>query len=315
MLRKINKVFKHHKLGRVDKAVKLKGGRVNPVYIVNSKYVIKFDALKRGFDKENYVLNRFKNMPLAKVMAYDASRKVVPEEYIVQTKLQGKNLSFIWPSLKESEREKIFKNLIKILKKFHKKNYGFYGDFQLKKKQQTKWSDFYARHFKKAIGLAQETKLIDKELFGLIKSFYNLNQKFLDQPKIKACFCHNDLHFANILVEKGKITGILDFDLSLAAPIDFEFEILTCFLKQPDFFVADELKKKYTKPLSSCYRWLRENYKELYEIPNIKERMSLYSIAGDMEMLWLCDKFGYGQRVKNVILTRLEETLQGNYWL
>lgn len=314
LINKIRKIFQYQQLGNVVQLVKTKGGRVNPVYVVNNKYVVKFDALKRGFNKESFILKTFKKLPLPKLLAYDASLRIIPKEYIIQTKLEGENLSFVWPSLKELEKENIFKDLIKILKRFHARPYSFYGDIFSKTQHYKKWSNFFTDHYKNAVGLAKQTGLINKTLLRSIDSFYKKNLIFLDQPAIKPCFCHNDLHFANILVQGDKISGILDFDLALAAPFDFEFNILSCFFQQPSFFVADELKTKYAKPLKSCFKWLKKYYKELDEIPHIGERMSLYSVVGDLEMLWLCGKFKYGQGVKEIIINRLKQTVQKNIY-
>ena len=310
----IKKIFQDQQLENVTQVVKLSGGRVNPVYIVNDQYVIKFDALKRGFNKESFILKTFKKLPLPKLLAHDASLRLIPQEYIIQTKLEGENLSFVWPNLNKLDQENIFKNLITILKMFHARSYGFYGDIFSKSQQFKKWSNFFAFQYKKAVGLARQTGLINKSLFRSIDSFYNKNLIFLDQPTIKPCFCHNDLHFANILVNRNKISGILDFDLALAAPFDFEFNILCCFFRQPSFFVADELKTKYSQPLKHCFAWLKKYYQELYAIPNIRERMCLYSMVGDLEMLWLCGKFKYGPDVKKIILNRLKQTVQKNIY-
>lgn len=248
---KIKTIFDYHNLGQIKEIKELKGGFINKVFLVNNEYVIKFSSKRKEFYKEDYILRNFSSLPIANYVIYDNSSEIVPEEYIIETKLEGENLGALWPSLTEIQKEQIFEEYILTLKKFHSYNFDFYGSVVLDGEHFDKWSSCFNQRYNHACNLARQTDLMSADLFKLIDSYYYANKQYLDKCS-KPSFCHNDLHFGNILVSGEKITGILDFDLSNAAPIDAEFDIPICFFKQPSFFMINEVKMHYKKPLENC---------------------------------------------------------------
>ena len=299
----IKDIFQKNKLPNIDNIEEIKSGKVNKIFSVNDKFVIKF-ALQpgRGFDKEAIVLDQIKGIPLAPLIA-------VEEKYIIQEKLKGTNMAYVWPELNDIEKENLFSQLVEIFKIMHSHHYPVYGDLINKENQFSTWRQCFGKHFQDATNCAVKSGFVSNEIIEKIKNYYQNNIHVLDDEILKPSFCHTDLIFSNILVDNGKISGILDFDLSLSAPFDFEFEIPLSFFKLPQFFMPDNVKNKYQKPLTECFVWLKKYYSEIYQIKNITKRLDLYSVAGNMFMIYLCDIFGYDNSMKQSILQNLLSTL------
>ncbi len=315
MEKKINTILLNVGLKKIRTLRELEGGKWGNKFLIDDDLIVKLNPNDSDeFSKENFILSRFQTLPVPRLIKYDNSRTLIPEEYIIESRLEGTNLSLVWPDMNEEEREGIFKDLIRILKQFHKTRFDFYGDFVDKSKRYAKWSDFIEDRYNTNKRLAREMKILDEKDFSIIHDFYLQNKEYLTS-EIRPCFCHGDVHFNNILVAGGKITGILDFDLSQAAPLDYEFDLPICFFRQPTFFLDDKLNNRYTKPLKKCEIWLRKYYPSLFEISHIKERLGLYSVLSDLKMLWLCKPFGYGDDVKKIIKNRILETVKNGFRL
>lgn len=308
MKNKINKLFLNAGLEKIETVEELKHGKWGNKFLVNKQYIVKLNSKAEDiFEKEIFVLNRFQNLPVPKLVKYDNSRKLIPEEYIIERKIKGLNLSSLWLQINKKQKESIFKQLILILKTFHKIKFDFYGDIVSNNKFKN-WSGFLDLRYNTNKELAKKVNVLSKHEFELIDNFYKENKKYLDKPRIPPCFCHCDIHFNNILANNGNVSGILDFDLSCAAPFDYEFDLPICFFRQPSFW-------EYKKPLVNCEVWLKKYYPAVYKIPHIKERLGIYSIASDMKMLWLCKPFGYGDDVKKVIKKRILTTIKNGFKL
>ena len=95
-----------------------------------------------------------------------------------------------------------------------------------------------------------------------------------------------DAHFDNILVSNNKIVGLLDFERTKLASVDFVLDIVSRMVSQPKKYMSKSgekyaKKKDYAKLLV----WYEEFYPELFMFDNLDKRLLLYSIGHDLAEL------------------------------
>jgi aminoglycoside phosphotransferase (APT) family kinase protein len=90
---------------------------------------------------------------------------------------------------------------------------------------------------------------------------------------------HGDLHGSNVIVDQGRVTGLIDFAEALAQPADAELDTLLRWCARareypptPDEQGLDEAT------LTEVPRWLRSSYPELFEREHLRERLNFYDM-------------------------------------
>jgi len=53
---------------------------------------------------------------------------------------------------------------------------------------------------------------------------------------------HGDLHFENVLWNKGRVSALLDFEYATTGPIDLELDMILRFCAHPYLFVPDGME-------------------------------------------------------------------------
>lgn len=82
---------------------------------------------------------------------------------------------------------------------------------------------------------------------------------------------HGDAVFANVLVQDGTITALLDFEWARTGPPDLELVSVIRMLEDARM-LAD-------RPLPPVLGWLRAAYPQLFAAPDLERRLWLYALA------------------------------------
>ena len=96
---------------------------------------------------------------------------------------------------------------------------------------------------------------------------------------------HGDLHGSNVIVEGGRVTGIIDFAEALAQPADVELDTVLrwCARAQEYPPTADERGIDETT-LAEVPRWLHRAYPELFEREHLRERLNFYDMYVELAL-------------------------------
>ena len=145
------------------------------------------------------------------------------KDYVIETKIQG----FDWRNSKLNQKQtaEALESLGTMLKKMHSvktKKYGYIvkpGIGQYKT-----WKNFMDVYLTLRIDKLKKIKLIDKNRLNKITIYLDENQDLLNlkNPRL----CHKDVNKGNIMIYKGKISGIIDASDAISGDPTFDVGII-----------------------------------------------------------------------------------------
>jgi aminoglycoside phosphotransferase (APT) family kinase protein len=96
---------------------------------------------------------------------------------------------------------------------------------------------------------------------------------------------HGDLHGSNLIVDGGRVTGLIDFAEALAQPADVELDtILRWCAKAQEFPPTPEEHGLDEATLTEVPGWLHGAYPELFEREHLRERLNFYDMYGELTL-------------------------------
>ncbi len=255
----IKQIFNKHNLENIKNFKKIASGVSNPVYSINNKYIlrIKNDNIKHKFQKETYLYNLIKQktkLPVPKTIAINSSKDIIPNEYMITTKLPGKTLKQTVPSLNNKLKQNLAKELGTALAQLHSIKFKHSGQFSIKNKSQNfkkikaqSWSRNIQKDYTKALKTLKSNNLLNKTLINKIKNMLKTNKHLLN-IKFVPSLIHSDFNSENILIHKNKISAIIDYEWSFSGHSEYDlgtiqrrlFQAVNLNDQKQDFFKAYE---------------------------------------------------------------------------
>ena len=261
--------------GDIVSIEEINAGFNNSIFCVNGKYIIKVcgdEAKESLFDVEaNFYNSNQDNETIPTLYRYDKSKDVVPYVYEIIEKIDGKSVYYYWYKMDESQREELIRELVQALKNIHFKEYQTY-DWSSSIKERVLTS------FNQTIDMfGEEERNIVLESIGRYDEILSDN---------KFCLIHNDLHFDNILLDDKHNIKLIDFNDSLVAPFDFDLRLLYMSVALPWKWANIEMDP-FQKPedYQNLFEYVKKYYTELNNIKYLDERMTIYWVLDDFELL------------------------------
>lgn len=205
---------KHKFLGK-EVFLRAESGTIHKVFI-SKNYVLRLRTEDQEIlGREVDLLNKVRAKLIPKVLAFG---KVDNASYAIENKLVGKNINLVWKNLDDKQRKILSHQLINFIKylKTQKK------DSVYSVKTGKNYDNFYdlltdgLSDKLKVINGFKETSNIVEELSSIVKGKKHL---FIDSL---TTLVHGDLVFHNLLTERGKLTGVLDWELALYGDPDYD---------------------------------------------------------------------------------------------
>lgn len=210
-------------------------------------------------------------------------------EYLVMRRQRGEVLSRAWPRMREEARRDAVLQLAGALRAIHAvaidptseelHHPSFLDADSLESPHQIPLARFL-----RCLERARRIPNIDQ---GVLNAAERLGRRASAslEGEVFDHLVHGDLHFENILYDKGEI-ALLDFEFSRAAPADLDLEIILRFCSDPSLHVAvDYAHLAQRSEYRPVMRWLREGYPELFEHPDLVDRLNFYSLTYDVRDL------------------------------
>lgn len=124
---------------------------------------------------------------------------------------------------------------------------------------------------------------------------------------------HGDLTFENVLWDGARVSAIIDFEWSRGAPSDLELDVFLRMCALPSLHVADDYQQiTRAEDYANIPDWLAQDYPELFDVPRLRERLELYSLAFDLNELVQFPPRGDARSLPPLhALNRIHATLAG----
>jgi hygromycin-B 7''-O-kinase len=96
---------------------------------------------------------------------------------------------------------------------------------------------------------------------------------------------HGDLHGSNVIVDEGRVTGLIDFAEALAQPADAELDtILRWCARAREYPPTPHEQGLDEATLAEVPGWLRGAYPELFDREHLRERLNLYDMYVELAL-------------------------------
>ena len=96
---------------------------------------------------------------------------------------------------------------------------------------------------------------------------------------------HGDLHGSNVIVDQGRVTGLIDFAEAVAQPADAELDtILRWCAKAREYPPTPDEQGLDESTLTEVPKWLHGAYPELFEREHLRERLNFYDMYGELAL-------------------------------
>jgi len=96
---------------------------------------------------------------------------------------------------------------------------------------------------------------------------------------------HGDLHGSNVIVDHGRVTGLVDFAEALAQPADVELDtILRWCAKAREYPPTPDKRGLDEATLTEVPGWLHGAYPELFEREHLRERLNFHDMQGELAL-------------------------------
>lgn len=195
-------------------------GIANHVYIAGD-LVIRFgtgsDA--SGFPRAVAVLRAAENIVrVPRVIYEDCQCAMVPVPVMIVERMPGEPLARLWPTWDERSKLSILEAMAEMLHALH----GLRPADVPAARFSTPWWKERAERIERLLVALRPTPGIPDPWFDRMSSYFDEHRAALTDSPV-ACIVHNDVTLDNILVSRGNVTALLDFDCVLAAPAELDW--------------------------------------------------------------------------------------------
>jgi aminoglycoside phosphotransferase (APT) family kinase protein len=227
---------------------------------------------------------------------------------MIQTYVPGESLLVRWNQAGDTERDEYISQLAMMLRRLHSVRLSGYGDPSNPRLNET-WSVLHARRASHALQAAREAgnaepALLDEAERALVRDSAGLSGGY---PTLT----HGDLHFGNIHVDHGKITGLLDFERAWAATPDWDLDQLIRFVHYPNIFASTTAEHAvHPADLVGVIPALHNDYPDLFAFNSLPSRLRVYALEYELRALVSVRKrHGNNPEVLRAVEARIHNTL------
>lgn len=200
----------------------------------DSEFVFYERDMMRQEPELHRILRERTRTPVARVISYDDSRSVLSRDFILMERLPGQPMS----DAAMRDPDGVLREAGRCLSEVHNihaDRYGYLGAHRPMEPQST-WPDAFALMWRKLLeDVERSGHYTAKERDWFVK-LHEQHAEAFDRP-VASSLLHMDVWAQNILVENGRLTGLIDWDRALWGDSEIEFAVLDyCGISQPAFW-------------------------------------------------------------------------------
>lgn len=240
--------------------------------------------------------------------------------WIVVERRPGQMVNDIWADLDEDERRGIVFQIAHALRAVHSTRVPFHAEWPLDPPQSiesfAQYPSFLSvERIVELFHYAASLRHVNQDIIGqAIDAVTSRRGAFNDRPADFGVV-HGDFHFENVLVDKGTVTALVDFEWACTGPPDVDLDVMMRFCMSPELHSGSG-KSPQPGSLRRVPTWLAEAYPEMFAHPKLRDRLIVYSLAYDARHL-VRNPPRVDMRLDSPLapLNRISQTLKGNHHL
>jgi len=224
----IEAIWRMHVLGTVASVVPMASGSRNETYLVNDASVLRVNTRDGQFAKFRneslaYDLLTGSGLPVPRVVSLDESRRLLPYDYMVVTRLPGSNLRESWQSFDAAQLSRLAWEAGRALARLHGITLAGFGPLhRLADRPFGTWHEYFHDYAGRYLARARERGVLDDDLHARLIAVLDRESPLLARVTT-GVLVHSDYHYENILQTGGTLSGLLDFEWALSGDPAFDF--------------------------------------------------------------------------------------------
>ncbi len=192
-------------------------GLANEVYMVNyqnKEAIIRLNKNSSPLKGSSHFIPLFKaqGIRVPEIIFEDYSKKLVPYYYQILTKLPGTDIKNVVHKLSTPQLKSIAKELALIIKKLRRlPTSGKYGYRESTVSGlSSSWTLVMRKMIQEIRQRGKKNHLIDTKIDDLLNILWNEYKPYFNS--VPSIFYYDDMSSKNVMIEKGKFTGLVDVD-------------------------------------------------------------------------------------------------------
>ncbi len=225
---RIRAIWQAHGLGAARQIVPATSGVSNCCFIVNDALVIRFNTFDTAvptFANEHvaYDLLTGSALPVPSVVTLDASRRLVPYDFIILTRLPGTNVAESWQEVAPARVRELAYEAGTCLARLHALAFPAFGKLREQDMPRFRsWPDYFGDYARRQMDAAARYGFLNDLLRTRLEAVMDHAHDRLARVT-QGVLVHSDYHYENILQSGGRLTGILDFEWALSGDPSYDF--------------------------------------------------------------------------------------------
>jgi aminoglycoside phosphotransferase (APT) family kinase protein len=282
-----------------------KGGWVSRAW-VGTSYVVRVGdaAAAHAYEHEASVVALLAgtDVPHARHIAHGTSAE---GSWYVSSRLPGLTLHDAWPTASVAERRSIIHSLGDALRALHQvpAPAGLMPPWLRGALAGGPWPAYHPPVVGAAMGLVEDAAPLASSVLSWVSERLPL---FDADPHV---LVHGDLHGSNIMVDDGRVTGLIDFAEAVAQPADVELDTILRWCARPEEFPPTPSSRGLdVASLAPVRGWLEVAYPSLFARPTLGSRLAFYDLWVELAI------FGHhpDAAVRAVAEGRIRRTVNGS---
>ena len=268
-------ILEKYQLGKIQSIRYASTGMVNPILFFDKKYVLKINVRDPDIPKlrrEAVVMKKLLEvkLPVPELLVLDEDKDVLPYDFIIMGFLEGKEIHANWKNIKPSLKEKLCFEGGVLLSKIHQIDFPKFGDLQNGIGEYDTWIEYIFCRLNREMKSCFDAQLFSKMQLQQMENIFSEKKEILESV-VEAKLVHADFHLGNLLFQEKEISGILDFEWSLAGDPEWDLK---------DFFTFEGSSQPFM-----------EGYQSQRTLSNFfNEKIDLYNLLGNLELTYVADQ-------------------------
>lgn len=288
---RIAAIFASHGLGNNLPTRRITVGFTNEIHHVGG-YILKVyarpDTAHISYEKETKLFEKLKGQVLVPdLIASDASCTIIPQPYIIYRYIAGEPAGHAWHMLTYEQRKCLIYDSITQLKAIAA------SEPQPKLKDYKTWREQIETKLNSYLDVVRQQNLFSADVVHSLQAYIDEHIVLLEQAKLGLQYW--DFHLDNLIVDNGKLVGMIDFEHVDVVSVDYVLNIVRQMQRYPHLNLAEEMEQYANLDhYKDMLNWFKEFYPELFAFDKLETRINLYDLEG---MLRLRPRFPNAQQV------------------